>query len=199
MLEPRESSVTSSSMKISYNFDAMTLHSDTGFYKRDYAETIDFTAITYGSYGAGLDYIPALGLLEDTFGIEAFTQEVRLQSNNDGSGNGILSRLNWVLGAFYMEETRHGTQVWHAPGWEAAAPTNPLPVAGDIVFTDEWDPIDESKAVFADVTFDITDDLVIAAGIRSFDLSTEMIRGGIGAGNPDIPERNFTSTGETGE
>tara|TARA_R110002096_G_scaffold101547_9_gene224590 strand:+ start:6596 stop:8950 length:2355 start_codon:yes stop_codon:yes gene_type:complete len=198
MLEPRESSVTSSSMKISYNFDAMTLHSDTGFYKRDYAETIDFTAITYGSYGAGLDYIPALGLLEDTFGIEAFTQEVRLQSNNDGSGNGILSRLNWVLGAFYMEETRHGTQVWHAPGWEAAAPTNPLPVAGDIVFTDEWDPIDESKAVFADVTFDITDDLVIAAGIRSFDLSTEMIRGGIGAGNPDIPERNFTSTGETG-
>lgn|GEM_PF-1519386 len=201
MLEPKESEMSLTTLNISYDFGLVSLHSDTGFYKRTYDETIDFTQSMYslgGAKDAGLDFIPAYGPLEGFIEWETLTQEVRLQSNYAESDNALLSRLDWVLGAFKMDEQRNGSQLLHAPGWGAATPSIPLPIANDIYLANKTDIQDESSAVFADLTFKITDRLTVSAGLRSYDQSTDQSRPKLNPANTVIPQENVTAQSEGG-
>ena len=200
-LEPKESEMTLTSLNIAYEFSSVSFFSDTGFYTRQYDELIDFTQTMYalgGVAAAGLDFIPALGVLEGVFEVDTITQEVRLQSNYQDSNNSFLSKTSWIVGAFYMNEDRRGSQNLHAPGWGAAAPSIPLPVANDIYLANTWDVVDKNTAFFADVSFNITERLAIAAGIRYFDQSTDQDRPQLNPANTVIPLETITGQAETG-
>jgi outer membrane receptor protein involved in Fe transport len=201
MLEPKESEMTLTTLNITYDFGSVSLHSDTGFYKRSYDETIEFTPVMYsigGAKAAGLDFIPALSPLEGFIEWETLTQEVRLQSNYSESDNALLSRVDWVLGAFKMDEQRNGSQLLHAPGWAAAAPGIPLPIANDIYLANKTDIQDVNTALFADLTFNISDRLTVSAGLRSFDQSTDQSRPQLTPANTVIPKESITGQSEDG-
>ena len=201
MLEPKESEMTLTTLNIKYDFGSVSLHSDTGLYRRSYDETIDFTPVMYsigGAKDAGLDFIPALSPLEGLIEWDTLTQEVRLQSNYSESDNVILSRLDWTLGAFKMDEQRNGSQLLHAPGWAASAPGIPLPIANDIYLANKTDIQDENNALFADLTYRLTDRLTVSGGLRSFDQSTDQSRPQLTSANPVIPKESITGQSETG-
>ncbi len=200
MLEPKASEMTSTTLNVSYDLGSVTIHSDSGLYTRRFEETIDFTPVMFalgGASDAGLDYIPALGILEGVFEVDTFTQEVRIQSNYSGADSSFLGRLNWVVGAFFMDEQRDGSQILFAPGWGVAAPSIPLPIVNDTYLANTWDVQDENKALFFDVSFDITDRLAVAAGIRFFDQSTDQSRPQLNPANTVIPDESITGQAES--
>jgi outer membrane receptor protein involved in Fe transport len=201
MLEPKASEMTLNTLNVSYDFDSISVHSDTSYYTRKFNEIIDFTPVMYsigGASDAGLDYIPALGILEGEIKWKTLTQEIRIQSNDYGGEDWFDGRLNWIAGAFLMDEERLGSQLLHAPGWGAAAPDVPLPVANDVYLANTWVAEDKNAAVFADFSFDITDRLTASAGVRYFDQSTNQSRPKIDSVNPVIPGPNITRQAETG-
>jgi outer membrane receptor protein involved in Fe transport len=183
LLEPTSSEMTLSSLEISYDFGAVTLTSNTGLYTRDYDETVDYTLILKGTRAPALSYVPAAGALETLSTWNTFTQEVRLQSDDSDSGDSLFSRMHWVVGAFWMEEDREPRQTASAPGWRAAAPNNPLRMPNDFDQAADGDVEDTSKALFVDASFDLTDKLVVGAGIRYFELTTKFY----GTSLPGVP------------
>lgn len=174
VLEPTSSEVTLTSLDISYDFGPVVLTSLTGLYTRDYDEVVDYTFVTQGTRAPGYTYVPAASTLQTLAEWNTVTQEVRLQSNHADASNAFLRRLNWVIGAFWMEEDRDNFQMADAPGWRAAAPANPLPLPNDILSLSDTAVKDSSKAAFLDATFDITEKLTVGAGIRFFEVSTEL-------------------------
>lgn len=100
-----------------------------------------------------LDLSP-LPVFDDTLTQEltAISQEVQLL------GNSFDNRLEWILGLYYLDEdANHREAVQAAIGF----------------FTAGGDTKNESLAVFAQGTFDITDKLSLTAGIRYTDESRE--------------------------
>lgn len=173
-LEPTSSEVTLTSLDISYDFGSAILTSLTGLYTRDYDEVVDYTFILQGTRAPGYAFVPAAGTLQTMAEWNTVTQELRLQSNHRDSSNAFLRRLDWVVGAFWMEEDRDNYNMSEAPGWAAAAPANPLPMANDINGASKTLVDDSSKALFVDATFDLTEKLAIGAGIRFFELATAL-------------------------
>jgi len=182
-LEPTSSEATLTSLDISYDFGPVALTSLTGLYTRDYDEVVDYTFILQGTRAPGYTFVPAVGTLETLAEWTTVTQELRLQSKHRDSSNAFLRRLDWVVGAFWMEEDRDNYQMSNAPGWAAAAPANPLPVPNDINGVSKTLVEDSSKALFVDATFDLTEKLSFGAGIRFFELTTALHSQGI----PGVP------------
>jgi iron complex outermembrane receptor protein len=134
---------------------------------------VDYTYILKGTRAPGLTYMPAAATLDTLAQWKITTQEVRLQSNHADSSNSFLQRLTWVIGAFWLKEERDNWQSSQAPGWSAAAPSSQSPLANDIFSMSDTTVEDASDALFVDVTFNITDELVVGAGIRYFDMSSD--------------------------
>lgn len=202
MLEPTSSKVTLTSLDINYDFGPVTLTSLTGLYTRDYDEVVDYTFIIKGTRAPNLSYVPASSALQTLAEWKIVTQEIRLQSNHEDSDNPFLSRLNWVLGAFWLEEDRDNHQLADAPGWSVAAPNNPLPIVNDTLLLADSTVEDATEALFADVTFDLTEKLVIGAGIRFFDMSSdvygESLPGVIATPTePIVSDRSYSEDGNT--
>jgi iron complex outermembrane recepter protein len=199
-LEPNLSEITLTSLNASYNFGPVTLTSESGYYTRHYEETLDRTLNTYrvegGAAVLGPD-IPAIAYGANIIDWRTYTQELRLQSNDSGSDS-WYSRLNWVLGAFLMNEKRTGSQYVQAPGWSEAEPLHPLPLANDFLFANTWDDTDKNAAVFADATYALTKRLTVAAGLRYFDQSTHQVRPLMDAADtvvPNITRYDYRQTG----
>ena len=156
MLEPTSSEVTLTSLDVSYDFGPAVLTSLTGLYTRDYDEVVDYTFVIKGTRAPGYTYVPAASTLQTLAEWTTVTQEVRLQSSHRDSSNAFLRRLDWVVGAFWMQEDRDNWQIADAPGWGVAAPANPLPLANDVLSASDNAVKDSSKALFVDATFDVT-------------------------------------------
>src|SRR5690606_16047237 len=122
LLEPGESDVTLGSLNINYDFGPVTLASVTSTYDRNYDETIDYGYVVKNIVAPMLDYMPARATLETLADWTTHTQEIRLQSNAPLSTETLMSRLNWVVGGFWLSETRTNWSSSGAPGWAAAAP-----------------------------------------------------------------------------
>lgn len=200
-LEPTSSEITLSSLNVSYDFGPVTLTSDSGFYTRTYEENLDRTLNTYRVRGGAAvlgPTIPAIAYGVNVIDWKTFTQELRLQSNNPAVAESWYDRLNWVVGAFLMDETRDGSQYLQAPGWGLARPANPMPVARDFLFANTWHTEDKNEAAYADATFAVTDKLTVAAGIRYFDQSIDQVRPTLDAANPVIPRNVPIAYAESG-
>lgn len=203
LLEPNRSEITLNALNVSYNFGAATLVSNTGFYTREYDEIVDWTQVTYKSnpaFGTDLETIPVVAVLDTQIDLDTFTQEIRIESDRSAFSDPFFSRLDWVLGAFLMQEDRRSVQLQDAPGWEAAAPGYPLPVPNDMLAASDELVQDESKAVFVDLNFHISERLTVGGGIRFFDLSTESNRAQVNSANPVVPitgNLDFTEDGNS--
>jgi iron complex outermembrane recepter protein len=200
-LEPNLSEISLTSLNASYNFGSVTLTSETGYYTRHYEETLDRTLDTYNVEGGAAvlgPVIPAIAYGVNIINWNTLTQELRLQSNNSGSDNSWYSRLNWVVGAFVMNETRTGSQYVQAPGWSAAEPLHPMPLANDFLFANTWDDVDKNAAVFADATYALTQHLTVAAGLRYFDESTHQVRPLMDAADTVVPDITYYDDRQTG-
>lgn len=172
MSSPTTSEVTLSTANISYEFPKFSIHADAGYYTRHFDELDDFTQLNFGLFGGDLDFIPALTTLESNRNIETYTTELRVQSTDRESfANPFLRRLDWVVGVFSMEEKRYGGQSWQSPDWELNGGP-PLPFPDGIVFTDSFTIVDENDSFFFDLTLHMTDNLILAGGLRFFDQET---------------------------
>ena len=101
--EPRKDKFTLPALKAELDLGGVSLISDTSYFHRTTETTNDDTSLSYvftggftgGPFPAGFeDYAPStLNLTKQT----AFTQELRLQDNNQSD------RFNWIAGLFYQK------------------------------------------------------------------------------------------------
>ena len=144
------------SLSIDWDVGFATVTSSSSFSRTENFSQFDYTPV-YGGYcpilSGGLEG-PCLTDLPDHFDLDKFTQELRLSSSAD-------QRLSWMLGLFYTEEDGLNTQqvrALDATGVPSAL-MNPL--------LDYYAPNTyEEKAVFGNVTYEISDRLDITMGGR---------------------------------
>ncbi|MCF6216780.1 MAG: TonB-dependent receptor [Emcibacter sp.] len=166
-------------MTVEASFDGVDLTSVTSYTDRDILVSRDASALT-GSVSVDLGYPDNAVLfpsnLRDTTKVEQFTQELRLSSNGDGL-------FQWVVGAFYSNTDRFYRQSLPTPGYDAV--TDAVLGAGtsaavgmgvapaDSPFYSELPYTLKQTAVFAEASYDVSDDLQVTAGGRYYDYNEE--------------------------
>jgi iron complex outermembrane recepter protein len=130
---------------INWDIGDFTLTSITG-----YVETDDFIASDFDQ-----SEIPFFPTLRDQVH-EQFSQEIRLQSNFAGR-DGFLGRLDFVVGLFYFEQEHELVQSFPTLG----APALGLPSSADYATQDG-----DSRAIFGQAIYALTNDLNLTVGVR---------------------------------
>lgn len=151
--------LTSSSSK--YNHEGSSISDNTGFY----AQQNWFADLYYGSPRP-------MALAERGYDDEAFVQELRLVSNQ------TKNNIDWVIGAYYMDQDSIATQDSYMPGYQewagAAFPWWPSMADFGMVYTDnDFHYVRtenfKDKALFGELTYHFSDDFRSTVGIRRFD------------------------------
>jgi iron complex outermembrane recepter protein len=93
---------------------------------------------------------------------KSFSQEVRIQSGRD-------QPLRWVAGVFYEHNKQFNTESFHTPSLDALMGT-PSTVRGDLGFFGQIASKNTQIAGFAQVDFDVTEQITLTAGIRKAQL-----------------------------
>ncbi len=166
------------------------------FVRRDASSLTGSVSVDLGFPAAGV-LLPSA--LEDTTGLEQFTQELRLNSTGDGP-------FQWLLGAFYSDVKRDYAQRLPTPGYDAFTDARfgagtPAAVANGFPLNSPYNadiPYDiEQKAVFGEASYEVGK-LTLTAGGRYYDF--EEVRtfksGGLFA-NGDLSTDRTTSDGFT--
>lgn len=185
LLEPSERDVSLTSLEITADLGFATLTSSTSSYKHDGNGWRDNTGLWVSG---GRDWYNAwyrgnprpASHVEAGFDEEAITQEFRLVSNTDDSDS-----IDWILGAYYMDQERKTTNLSHLRGLEEYGAT-----CIELAATDDCSPWwggwwvgaptdkdftyirDESftdMAIYGELTFKLTDDFRLTTGARWFD------------------------------
>ncbi|MDO8863663.1 TonB-dependent receptor [Haliea sp. E1-2-M8] len=90
------------------------------------------------------------------------SHELRLASSGD-------NRLNWVAGVFYSEVETAFESRWSVP------PINPgAAVEDDLYFQTDQVRVDKEKAIFGELYYDLTEELVLTLGYRRFKNETTL-------------------------
>jgi iron complex outermembrane receptor protein len=160
----------------SFGLGFAEITSVTSYIHRDILVGRDASALT-GSVSVDLGY-PAAAVslpsnLVDTTDLDQFTQELRIGSTGDGP-------FQWLVGAFYSEVQRQYTQRLPTPGYDAV--TDAVLGAGTSVAVRNGFPANspynsdlpydiEQKAVFGEVSFDLSDRFTVTAGGRYYDFT----------------------------
>ncbi len=133
-----------------------------------YAEYLDYA---YASYGYACWYYDAQGGCADpsqfVYGDENFkrsSHEVRLQSGQEGS-------FRWTAGLFYQRQEHYFDLQWTVP---ALNPAQSVVQDGDVVWLTNQDRVDRDKALFGEVSFDLTDTLTLIGGARYFEYENSL-------------------------
>lgn len=186
---------------VEVSFEGVDVTSVTSYTDRDILVSRDASALT-GSVSVDLGFPDAAVLipsnLRDTTKVEQFTQELRLSSNGDGP-------LQWVGGVFYAKTDRFYKQFLPTPGYDAIIDTElgagtvdtvGLGVApADSPFYSELPYTLEQVAVFAEATYDITDEFHFTAGGRYYDYNEERSVTQVGLfGNGVVDQIDTTSS-----
>src|SRR3546814_17540837 len=100
------------------------------------------------------------------YGEKAFTQELRLTSNDDGG------RFDYVLGAYYQDQDRFATPTSYLRGfkhwWDTAFPAFAAAVISDVDFDSRQDENFTGTAAYAQLTSPATHHLPLTDGFRHF-------------------------------
>lgn len=126
----------------------------------DQNTTYGYTAFYPGGYGTG----GALGTQDPTQYTDNWdtytklTNEIRLSSPND-------QRFRWLVGAFQQRQSDDIRVEFRIDG---LPPYYQVTGQGDVYYLSQQDRIDRDRAVFGDVTYDLTDKLKVSAGLRYF-------------------------------
>jgi len=187
----------------SVGFGAVELTSVTSYITRDIFVGRDASALT-GSVSVDLGFpdeaVTLPSNLVDTTELEQFTQELRLGSTGDGP-------FQWVIGGFYSDVQREYNQRLPTPGYDAftddafgegtsAALRNGFPADSPY---NSFLPYDiEQKAVFGEISYDLSDRFTVTAGGRYYDFTEvrSFVSGGLFS-NLDNREDETSSNGFT--
>lgn len=175
-LEPSEADMELFATEVNVDLGFATLTSSTSMYEVNGSAISENTGF-YAQKGwlANFYYNSPrpLARADRRFGDEAFVQEFRLVSQSDGP-------WDWVLGAYYQDQDKRIGQTSTLAGYGAWAST----VFGwmsegygydandnDFIFDDLTNV--KETAVFGEVTYDLTEQLHVTAGVRWFDSKVE--------------------------
>jgi iron complex outermembrane receptor protein len=168
-LQPENTNYSLASLEMSYDLGLATLHSISGWTDRSYSNNTDFAGITYGALGGnGIVPLPTAAPL--TFNVDSrlLSQELRLQGDEKDllwSGSG----LDWTVGGFFQKEERDAFgNVTVGPAWlsEAVAPLTAPNSGTDTVWSGQYSSTYTDRALFGDITINITPALALAGGLR---------------------------------
>ena len=180
--EPFERDVNLGSLELEFDFGFATLTSSTSHYTIESSGVTDYTdnIIQKDAYYTGAPY-PRQKNTGDvhSFEQEAFTQEIRLGSNNEGL-------ISWVVGVHY-NDFKHVLD--YDFGWRGVTDYNTLPgntmpvsdiftgmpVMDDATFAQRENYSAEELAFFGELTLNITDQWQVTGGIRSFDIKSDLL------------------------
>jgi hypothetical protein len=142
ILEPASTESEMAALELSYDLGFATLSSSTSTYERSYVGTSDNTGFFAAQgwlywYGYG-SYPRPVNAAERQNSEEGFVQEIRLASNDSDSN------IDWVVGAFYIDQEGSGAQQTEARGFK------------DLAF-------------FGEVTWHASDSVALTLGARRFD------------------------------
>ena len=88
---------------------------------------------------------------------DQFSQEFRLQGETD--------KLRWIAGIYYFEEDMRLATIVRRDANGAVSPP-PAPGAGQVSAYNFLDQTDEDLSVYAQIEYDVSDDVTITAGVR---------------------------------
>ncbi len=176
--EKFEDKTTIADLTAKVGFAAFDLTSVTTYTDRDILVSRDASALT-GSVSVDLKY-PTAGVLlpsrlNDTTAFKGFTQELRLSSSGAGP-------LQWLAGAFYADTDRKYAQRLPTPGYDAftnatlGAGTSTAVANGygpDSPYNADLPYNLKQKALFGEVSYDLTNQLTGTAGLRYYDYKEE--------------------------
>ena len=177
LLEPSDRDVSLTSLEVEWNLGFATLTSSSSQYSHKgnsisdntgfYAQNNWFADLYYGSPRP-------LAMANRGYDDEAFVQELRLVSNER------KANIDWVVGAYYMDQDTLSTQDSYMPGYQewafAAFPWWNTMGGFGMVYTDndfhyERNQNFKDTAVFGEFTYHFSDKLRATLGVRYFDNS----------------------------
>lgn len=169
-----EESIDLASLTVRYSWANVELTSATSWLKYERFDVYDGSQFASSNYG-----LPRLPWSQDTpSDSEQFTQELRLQSTGTGP-------LQWTFGVFYLEQSSTAAQTNYDLSCPACLPEM---LTGDSftfrVVADEFLE-GEQRAVFGEVTYDLTPRWTVGVGARYFEgdlLAGEVLLEGFEAG-----------------
>ncbi|MCC2614671.1 TonB-dependent receptor [Aestuariibacter halophilus] len=174
-LEPSERDVDLLSLEMEWDLGFATLTSSTSDYSHEGSSISDNTGFyAKQNWFADLYYGSPRPMAQARRGYkeEALVQEIRLVSNE------TKANMDWIVGAYYMDQDTFSTQDSLMPGYQewAGAAFSWWPSMADygMVYTDNdfryrRNQNFKDKALFAELTYHMSDDLRTTVGIRRFD------------------------------
>jgi tetratricopeptide (TPR) repeat protein len=165
--EPSSREVDVYSLEMSYDFGFATLTSSTSAYDHSgdsVSENTGFSAKQGWLVQYYYNYPRPMHSAERSYSDEAFIQEFRLVSNTEGM-------FDWIAGAFYRDQDTRSSQVnylrnfynWAWTAWGCC-------VLGDDDFRYHREENFQDRAVFGELTWNISEDFRLTGGFRYFDL-----------------------------
>lgn len=170
--QPVDDDFTLAALTLNYDFGPATLTSITSYFDREVNQSSDYSmfissALTGMPIFPGYENFRSNSVLSNTQKI--LTQEVRLASNGE-------TRLDYVLGAFYMNDEQQRIQQVVDPelddlfafatgGLDIEALLGPR-LPGEVSFYGDTKTERDAYAVFGEASYGITDRLRIRAGLR---------------------------------
>lgn len=169
--EPYERDLHLGSLEASVDFGFATLTSATSYYENEGSSETDNTGFYANNFAFYYyNYPRPLYTADRTFGDKAFVQELRLVSNDPGP-------IEYVIGAFYREQTTRASQVSDLVGFEdwidaAFAPADF--VSTDNIFTYQRRSDYTDLAFFGELTWNVSDSFHLTGGLRYFNNDTDV-------------------------
>ncbi len=164
---PQSTNYEQFTLNVEYDiFDRVTLISNTSYMEREVVDSSDLSDF-FASF-LGVDRPTLIANTQDDMindrvnPMELTVQEIRLQSNSDGA-------LQWLLGFWYLEQ--EGGEDQNILGQSAIAYGKSIGVipldAPDFGFAENSVTEEEQQALFANVSYDVTDNFTVSAGLRA--------------------------------
>jgi iron complex outermembrane receptor protein len=203
--EPGNDRFTLSSLKAKWDSNHVAFFSNTSYFDRSAPQTIDYTNFVSQIIGQDPFYAQRNGILTPTDFLDkqqVFTQEVRLQSQNEG-------KLKWLVGAFYQRARQQKHEFLFTPRLGELTQTffnaSPLAIFGEDVlpggysFKGRDESTDKQIAGFTQLDYLLLDRLTATAGVRvgklDFSFTNNQdgpINGGPTVVSGDHPEHSVT-------
>jgi len=173
--DPQESSIDLANLDVEVDLGFAVLTSTTGYSEVEVdstSESSGFLRTNIPQYYFGFPRLFAP--IERSQELETLTQEIRLVSTTDGA-------VDWIVGAYYLE--RDTSFDLNQVSFGLNDYTNyylglsPAIDFGDTLATGILESTFEDRALFGEVTWHITDDWQVTAGVRFFEQELEGIQG----------------------
>lgn len=171
-MEPATRDVTMASLEANLDLGFATLTSSSSWYDHSGDSTSENTGFyaQAGFLAYYLNYPRPMASAERTFGDESIIEELRLVSNGDNV-------IDYIVGVYYQDQDRdstqtsvlHGFKAWWDTWWCGGNAICSAAVTGDVDFAYGRKEKFTDKAVFGELTWNISPTFQVTGGMRYFD------------------------------